>query len=67
MSNTIADVYEKYKHLDSFLIDAEWLGDTALHQALYDMWQAIREHVERQQDAQPLSNVALGPAARVQP
>jgi len=40
---TIEEVYEKYK--DSWLYYFE-PGETNITIVLYDLWQAIREHVE---------------------
>ncbi len=42
---TIVEVYEKYKHLDEYLSDEEWLreGEGAPVGTLYDLWQAVKE------------------------
>jgi hypothetical protein len=47
--NSLEAVYEKYKHLDHLLSDAEWLtvsDDRAAPNLqahiLYDLWQAVR-------------------------
>ncbi len=45
---TIEQVYEKWKYLDSWLGDKEWLDEYHhdIDRAVYDCWLAIRAHVE---------------------
>jgi hypothetical protein len=44
---TIREVYERYKHLDALLSD-EAKG-TRRDQVLYDLWQAVKQEVEGQE------------------
>lgn len=48
----MAEVYDKYKHLDELLSDKEWLGGSLLKldQILFDLWQAIKEEVEEKKE-----------------
>lgn len=40
---TVTEVYEKYKHLDGLLSDAEWMpADTKLSAILRDLWQTVK-------------------------
>lgn len=44
---TFNEVYERYMHLDELLSDKEWLGEGHLTQTLFDLWQAIKEEIEK--------------------
>ena len=45
----IKEIYERFKHLDEFFSDKEWLGTDPddvgyqLRRSLFDMWQAIKK------------------------
>ncbi|MFH0972066.1 MAG: hypothetical protein V1835_05885 [Candidatus Micrarchaeota archaeon] len=52
---TIKEAYEKHKHLDVLLSDRDWLSQTEVGiecqgEALADMWQAIKQEVERERN-----------------
>ena len=54
---TIKEVYEKFKHLDKFLNDRDFLANQMKQintELLADLWQAIKEHCE-QAKAEPIS------------
>ena len=49
---TVADVYDKYRHLDRLLSDTEWLGEDNFRSSiLHDLWLAVRAEALKQQAA----------------
>ena len=40
--NPIREVYEKYKYLDDYLSDDEWMPPDKLGSIAYNLWQAVK-------------------------
>ena len=45
---TIKECYEKFKHLDIVISDAEWIGADPKLDILRDMWLAIKEAAKKE-------------------
>lgn len=45
---TIKEAYEKWKHLDKVLSDKDFCDSSPVWGLAYDLWQAVKEEVEKQ-------------------
>lgn len=46
----IKEVYDKYKHMDKLLSDNNLLSDDPLNKCLFDFWQAIKYHINKNEN-----------------
>jgi hypothetical protein len=40
-------VWEKYSHLDPMLSDRTWLGESAVHSCMHDLWMAVKQEAAK--------------------